>query len=263
MLLREWREARRMSQLDLALESGLSTRHLGFVELGKARLSRHAAGRVADALALALRERNALLLAAGYSPQYAETELASPGLEQMHRAVDLILRHQEPYPAFVLNRHFEILMANEAATRVNRLIMQGRESRHTNLLRQIFDPEDFRAAIDNWQEVAAGFLRRLQAELSSNPGDERGRALLEELLCYPGVPPEWRFRAVSSREDPVLSLVFRSPDGPLRFFETITTFATPLDVTLDELRIDCAFPADQRTADVCHKLARSPVDLAG
>ncbi|NIJ18974.1 transcriptional regulator with XRE-family HTH domain [Sphingomonas naasensis] len=255
MLLREWRGARRMSQLELALECGLSARHLGFVELGKARLSREAAGRVADALALALRERNALLLAAGYSPQYAETDLASPALEQMRGAVDLILRHQEPYPAFVLNRHFDVLMANDAATRVNRLVMQGRESRHGNLLRQIFDPDDFRAVIDNWQDVAAGLLRRLQAELAANPGDARGRALLDELLGYPGVPPEWRFRAVSGREDPVLGLVFRSPTGPLRFFETITTFATPLDVTLDELRIDCAFPADQHTAEVCRRLA--------
>ena len=141
--------------------------------------------------------------------------------------------------------------------RVNRLIMHERESRHTNLLRQIFDPDDFRAVIDNWQEVAAGFLRRLQAELSSNPGDARGRALLDELLGYPGVPPEWRFRTISAAADPVIGLVFRSPHGPLRFFETITTFATPLDVTLDELRIDCAFPADQHTADICQRLAQS------
>jgi len=257
-LLREWRDARRMSQLNLALESGLSTRHLGFVELGKARLSRDAAGRVAAALSLPLRERNALLLAAGYAPQHAETDLANPALERMQGAVNLILRHQEPYPAFVLNRHFDVLMANDAAARVNQLVMQGRASRHTNLLRQIFDPEDFRTAIDNWQDVAAGFLRRLQAELSSNPGDARGRALLDELLRYPGVPPEWRFGTTSDREEPVLGLVFRSPAGHLRFFETITTFAAPLDVTLDELRIDCAFPADQHTADICQRLAKSP-----
>lgn len=255
VLLREWRGARRMSQMQLGLECGISARHLGFIELGKARPSREAVGRLADALALALRERNALLLAAGYSPQYEESDLANPALERMRSAVDLILRHQEPYPAFVLDRHFDVLGGNEAALRVNQLVMEGRESRHSNLLRQIFDPDDFRAVIENWAEVAAGFLRRLHAELALNPADEKGRALLEEILGYPGVPPEWRFRDMGRQDEPVLTLVFRSPRGRLRFFETITTFAAPLDVTLDELRIDCAFPIDGETAQICRMLA--------
>jgi transcriptional regulator with XRE-family HTH domain len=254
ILLREWRRVRRMSQLDMALECGMSARHLGFVETGKAQPSRDTIGRLADALSVPLRERNAMLLAAGYAPQHAERDLTTPALERMRDAIDLILQHQNPYPAFVLNRHFDVLAVNDAAVRVNRFVMQGRESRHTNLLRQIFDPDDFRPVILNWPEVAAGFLRRLHDHLAITPGDEQAHALLAELLRYPGVPAEWRFRGMGGEIEPVLTLDFRSPAGPLRFFETITTFAGPLDVTLDELRIDCAFPVDERTRSICLKL---------
>jgi transcriptional regulator with XRE-family HTH domain len=255
MLLREWRGVRRMSQLDMAFECGMSARHLGFVETGKARPSREAVGRFADALTLSLRERNAFLLAAGYAPQYAERDLATPALERMRHAVELILHHQNPYPAFVLNQHFDVLMTNDAAVNVNRFVMQGRESRHANLLRQIFDPDDFRPVILNWPEVAIGFLRRLHHHLAATPGDEQGQALLTELLSYPDVPAAWCFSGIGGEAEPILTLNFHSPAGPLRFFETITTFAAPFDVTLDELQIDCAFPIDGPTASICSSLA--------
>jgi transcriptional regulator with XRE-family HTH domain len=255
VLLRAWRSARRMSQLDMALECGMSARHLGFVETGKARASRDAIGRFADALSVPLRERNALLLAAGYAPQYEERDLATPALERMRDAIDLILDHQEPYPAFVLNRHFDVLRANDAAVRINQYVMRGRESRHGNLLHQIFDPDDFRPVIANWYEVATGFLRRLHDHLAATPGDVKGQQLLTELLAYPDVPPAWRFGGIGGEIEPLLTLDFRSPAGRLRFFETITTFASPFDVTLDELRIDCAFPVDKHTAAICATLA--------
>jgi transcriptional regulator with XRE-family HTH domain len=259
VLLREWRAARRMSQLDLALESGLSARHLGFVETGKAQASRETIARLAGALSLPLRERNALLLAAGYAPFYGESELASPAMERLREAIGLILRHQEPYPAFVINRHFDVVMANDAAMRVNAFLMQGRQSAHSNLLRQIFDPDDFRSVIVNWPEVAAKFLRHLQEELVAVPSDMRARALLDEIMRYPGVPEEWRRRALGSEPEPVLTMTFQSPEGPLRFFETITTFASPRDITLDELRIDCAFPADDHSAAICTRLAAGEI----
>lgn len=258
LMLRECRQARRMSQLDLALECGMSARHVGFVETGKARPSRDAVGRFADALSVSLRERNALLLTAGYAPQFAESDLGTPGLERMREAVDLILQHQEPYPAFVLNRHCDVLAANEAAVRVNRFLLQGRESPHTNLLHQIFDPDDFRPLVANWEQVAPALLRRLHEHLALTPGDSKGRALLADLLNYPDVPKEWRFRSIGGPVEPVITLDFRSSEGPLRFFETITAFAAPLDVTLDELRIDCAFPVDEQTAKLCRRLAGLP-----
>jgi len=256
VLLREWRGARRMSQLDLALEAGLSPRHLGFVETGRAQPSREAVVRLAGALALPLRERNALLLAGGYAPSYGESELTAPELERYAQAIDLILTHQEPYPAFLINRHFDVVMANGAAARVNAYLMQGRQSRHGNLLHQVFDPDDFRQVIVNWEELAAKFLRHLQEELVVVPSDGAARALLDEIMRYPGVPEQWRRRELGSEPEAVLTMTFRSPAGPIRFFETITTFATPRDVTLAELRIDCCYPADDRTARICAALAR-------
>lgn len=245
-----------MSQIDLALECDMSARHLGFIETGKASPSREAVGRIADALSVALRERNALLLAAGYAPVYVEANLASPELEPMRQAVDLILKHQNPFPAFVINRHFDVLNANEAAVNVGRFVMAGRESRHGNLLRQIFDPEDMRPVIENWNEVASWFLRRLQDEITAAPGNAVTRTLFEEMMAYPGVPAAWRYPAIGRQAGPVVTIDFRSPAGTLRFFETITTFAAPLSVTLDDLRIDCTFPVDDKTAQVCDTLAK-------
>ncbi len=256
LLLREWRAARRMSQLDLALDSGISARHLGFVETGRATASRDTVGRFADALRVSLRERNALLLAAGYAPQYPEAELAAPGLERMHEAVALILKHQNPYPAFLLNRTFDILDANEAAGRLGQLIGDGRPPKHGNLLRQVFDPEDLRPVIANWEDVAAWFLRRLHAEMTLAPGNRTMRDLLDDIMAYPGVPQEWRRPAIGGDVPPVLTIDFRTRLGTLRFFETITTFAAPFSVTLDDLRIDCTFPADDLTTQVCRDLAQ-------
>jgi transcriptional regulator with XRE-family HTH domain len=255
-LLREWRTARRLSQLDLSLETGVSTRHLSCVETGKAQPSRDTLFRLADALGMPLRERNSLLLAAGYAPQYSENTLVTPALERMREAIELIIAHQEPYPAFVINRHFDVLMANAAAQRVNALLMRGKQSPHSNLLRQVFDPDDFRSVIVNWPEVAQKFLRHLHADIAAAPTDKTAQALLDEVLAYPDVPARWRFRDVEVEPAPVLNLVFQSDLGQLRFFETITTFAAPRDVTLDELRIECAFPADAHTAQVCARLAR-------
>jgi transcriptional regulator with XRE-family HTH domain len=256
VLLREWRAARRMSQLDLSLLASVSTRHLSCIETGKAQPSRETLFRLADALDMPLRERNALLLAAGYAPQYSENNLVTPTLERMCQAIELIIAHQEPYPAFVINRHFDVLMANAAAQRVNNLVMRGKQSSHSNLLHQVFDPDDFRQVIVNWPEVAQRFLRHLHADISSVPSDKAAQALLDEVLAYPDVPVHWRFRDVESEPAPVLYLVFRSELGELRFFETITTFAAPRDVTLDELRIECAFPVDAETAEICVRLAR-------
>jgi transcriptional regulator with XRE-family HTH domain len=256
-LLREWRTTRRMSQLDLALEAGMSARHLSYVETGKAQASRELVCRLADVFGMPLRERNALLLAAGYAPQYPENALATPALERMRQAIELIIAHQEPYPAFVIDRRWNVLMANEAAVRVNRLLMDGRESRHANLLHQVFDPDDFRPVIVNWPEVAEKFIRHVHEQLAAVPADGALQALLADVLSYPGVPTQWRSRDLESMPAPVLTLVFRSRLGELRFFETITTFSMPRDVTLDELRIECAFPADDHTAAVCAALAAS------
>lgn len=254
-LLREWRAARRWSQLDLALEAGVSARHLSCVETGKSQPSRDMVARLADALEMPLRERNALLVAAGYAPKYPESALGTPELAQVRRAIECILRQQEPYPAFVLNRRWDVLMANDAAQRVNRFVMHGRASAHANMIRQIFDPDDLRPAVANWEEVAGNLIHHLHGEVAAAPSDAAARALLDEALAYPGVPARWRMRDLDTAPQPLLTTVLRRDDRELRFFSTITTFGTPRDVTIDELHIECCFPMDEATTELCRSLA--------
>lgn len=253
-LLREWRLARRLSQLDLALQADISARHLSYVETGRARPSREMIGRLSESLGVPLRERNALFVAGGFAPKYPETGLNAPKLAQMRYAVEAILAQQEPYPAFLLNRHWDVLMANEAARRVNRFMLGGRDSKHTNMLRQIFDPDDLRGALENWEEIAGGLLRHLHNEVAAPAPDPHARALLDEMLAYPGVPTHWRHRDLGSAPDPVLATCFNRHGVRLSFFSTITTFGTPRDVTLEELHIESCFPVDEPTAAFCRQL---------
>lgn len=255
-LLREWRTARRLSQLDLALEADLSPRHLSCLETGKAQPSHDMLARLADALGIPLRERNALLLAAGYAPEYRESALAAPEMTLVRRAIDFILEQQEPYPAFVTGRHWDVLLANGAMARVLNVLKPG-GPRHRNLLRQIFDPEDLRPLIGNWEEVAGDVIRHLHDEVAATPSDGRARVLLEEVLAYPGVPDRWRQREPGATPLPLLTTLFRTQRVELRFFSTLTRFATPRDVTLEELRIECMFPVDEATAQLCRALRPS------
>ena len=170
VLLREWRAARRVasrrvSQLDLSLDAGVSSRHLSCVETGKSQPSRELVSRLADTLDLPVRERNALLVAAGYAPEFPETTLEAPELAQVRRAIDFILEHQEPYPAFVLNRRWDVLLANRAAERIANFLIGG--SAHANMVRQFFDPNDMRATVTNWEEVAGDLIRHLHEEIAA------------------------------------------------------------------------------------------------
>ena len=253
-LVREWRTTRRLSQLELALEANVSSRHLSCVETGKAQPSRDMISRLADALEMPLRERNALLVAAGFAPRYRETELNSPEMAQVRRAIELILQHQEPYPAIVTNRHWEMLLTNDATVRIfNRLRPGG--PKHHNVLHQIFDPEDMRSVIRNWEECAIDIIRHLHNQVAVSPTDTRARELLEEVLEYPDVPERWRMRELGSVPQPLMNTVFGNGEFELRFFSAITTFGTPHDVTLDELRIECMFPADEETAEFCRRMS--------
>jgi len=209
---------------------------------------------LADTLAVPLRERNALLMAAGYAPEYRATELGAPEMHRVRCAIEFILEHQEPYPGFLLNRHWDLLLANKAAARVAGFLRGG--TAHLNMLRQFFDPNDLRAAVVNWEEVAGDLVRHLHDEVAAAPSDGKAAALLEEVLRYPGVPSRWRTRELGAAPSPLLTVIFRKGDHELRFFSTITTFGTPRDVTLDELRVECTFPADDRTVELCRALAR-------
>lgn len=252
-LLREWRAARRLSQLDLSFRARSSARHISYIETGKAEPSRDMVMRLADALDMPLRERNVLLLAAGYAPRYPERPLDATELTPVRKAIDLTLAHHEPYPAFLINRHWDVLQTNAGAERLGDFLCGG--SAHANMVRQFCDPTDMRAVVENWEEVARDLLRHLQDEIAAVPSDETAEALLEEALAYPGVPDEWRNRDLEATPSPLLTVVFRKGDRRLRFFSTIASFGTARDVTVEELRIECAFPADEETAVVCRELA--------
>lgn len=252
-LLREWRGARRMSQMDLALEAGVSTRHLSCVETGKARPSRELVALLAGALDMPMRDRNALLVVAGYAPGYRETALSAPEMSLVRRAIEFILAQQAPYPAFVVNRHWDVLMANDGVTRVFGWLRGG--APHGNIIRQVFDPADMRPFIENWDEVAGDLIRHLHHEVAANPSDKVSRALLAEALAYPDVPARWEHRQLGTAPIPLMTVVFRKGDQRLTFFSTLTTFGTSRDITLEEIRVECMFPADDATAAFCKALA--------
>ena len=246
-LLRQWRSNRRMSQLDLALEADISSRHLSYVESGKAQPSRDMVTRLADALTIPLRERNALLIAAGYAPIYRETGLTTPEMRAARRAVEMILKQQEPYPAIVMDRHWNLLLANEGARKLLALLLD-KPPEDPNVVRHVFRDDILRPFISNWDDVAADMIRRLHQEVDWFPTDEVLPALLDEVLSYPGVPEHWRRRELETSASPLLTFKIRKGNVELNFFSTWTTFGSPHDVTLEEMRIESSFPSDDETA---------------
>jgi hypothetical protein len=171
----------------------------------------------------------------------------------MRSAIDLILGQQEPYPAFLLDRHWDIRMSNQAAPRCTRFLL-GAESAESNMMRLVLHPNGLRPMMVNWEETAGDLIRHLHTQIAALPSDERAKGLLAEVLAYPGIPAQWRTREISRTPTPLLTTIFRKGDVELRFFSTITAFGAPHDVTLEELRIECSFPADEATTVACREL---------
>ena len=258
-LLRQWRARRRLSQLALAVEAEISPRHLGFLELGRARPSADMVQRLSLSLDLSLRDQNVLLIAAGYAPRYSETGLGAPGLAQARRALEFMLRQQEPYPALVLDRYWNVLMANEATKRVQEYFLDltaVAELGPQNAMRLLLHPRAFRPYIVNWEAMAPALIQWLHREVVNGAGDEPMRRLLDELLSYPGVPRHWRSADLDAATAPFLAIEFRKNDLMLRFFTTLTSFGTPHDVTLQELRIESFFPTDEETELSLRRLSK-------
>ena len=258
-LLKHWRLARRMSQLALALEAEISARHLSFLETGRALPSRDIVLLLATMLDVPLRERNALLIAAGYAPVYQERSLAAPELAQVQRALDFILQRQEPYPGLVLDQHWNVVLQNQGAARVFQYFLAPDASGisgRPNAMRLTFHPQGLRPWITNWDAMASQLIQRLHHEVArALPGDDAA-ALLVELLSYPGVPQHWRTPNLAVVTAPLLPLELCKGGIRMSFFTTIATLGTPQDITLEELRIESFFPVDQETEDAVQRLAR-------
>ena len=240
-LLRDWRVRRRMSQQDLALEAGVSARHVSFVETGRSKPSADMVIQLAEHLEVPLRDRNTLLLAAGFAPAYAQRDLDEPEMGPVREAIDRVLRGHEPYPAVVVDRHWGLVAANRAVP-----LLIGGAADHlleppVNVLRLSLHPEGMAPRIENLGEWRAHLLHDLAA-LRDQTGDEALHALYEELTSYPGPQAE-----PGATHDVFVPLKI---DG-LTFLSTRTTFGTALDVTVAELAIEAFYPADEATFTAC------------
>jgi len=246
-LLRHWRGVRRVSQLDLSLDAEISTRHLSCVETGRAQPSREMVVRLAEALEVPLRERNGLLLAAGYAPFYRNTGLDAPELAAARHAVELLMAQLEPNPVLVLDRHWNTLKMNTGAKRFLGLFPGCDSASPHNGVRLVFQPDGLRPFIENWEVIAARIIRRVHREAAANPSDEVLTHFLDELLSYPGVPSRWRMLESEGTPSAFVTINYRWKSTIFRLFSTLTTLGTPLDVGLQELRVETFFPADEAT----------------
>lgn len=257
-LLRQWRQTRKMTQFELALEADVSTRHVSYVENGKSAPSREMLLILASVLDLPLRERNALLLAGGFAPVYGETNLDDRSLKPIVAALDFLLERTEPYAAVVVDVAWTMLRSNGAAQRMTELFVDDVagvcEGHPPNLLRLLMHPRGVRDACENWDQVAREMIDRLRREISVT-ADFRLIQLLEEVLSYPGVPKSLRTSEMLRDPSLLIPLRLRRGETSLNLFTTITTLGTAQDVTLQELRIESFLPADEPTDRTLRDLA--------
>jgi transcriptional regulator with XRE-family HTH domain len=236
-----------LSQLALALAAGCSQRHLSFLELGRTRPSREMVQRLSMALALSLRQSNEMLLAAGFAPVWAESDLNGNAMQPVRAALHHILSQQEPYPAVVVDRRWNLLQANKgAAAMVTHLVGSLSPGATINLADALVAPDVLRPHLQNWEEVAAHFVRSVETDAAAD-GTKDTRALLERLLGYSGVKQALSAAPQLGVSGPVLPMRFRKRGIELNLFTTIATLGTPQDITLQELRIESFFPVDDAT----------------
>lgn len=249
-LLRHWRKIRAKNQLNLSLEAGLSQRHISFIESGRSAPSRQALIKIAHVLDIPLRDRNALLLSAGYAPAYSEAAWNSGQMQSVTRGLERILRQHEPFPALVMDRYWNVLMTNESTPQFfNCFIDMSRRSGPRNMLHLMFDPKGMRPFVDNWEEVAGSLIQRINLEAVGRVIDKGTEELLAALRAYRSMRMDDR----ANRGDdsgsilPIIPIRFRKGDTVLSYFSMVTTVGTPQTVAAQELRLESMFPADEAT----------------
>jgi transcriptional regulator with XRE-family HTH domain len=258
-LLRTWRERRRLSQLELAGAADISARHMSFLETGRSTPSRAMLLRLAERLQIPLRERNTLLLSAGYAPMYLERRLDDPALQQARRAIELVLAGHSPYPALAVDRHWTLVSANASVS----LLLAGVAPRllepPVNVLRLGLHPKGLGPRVENYTQWRHHSLTRLQQQVAGT-ADPILKELLAELESYPrSSTAEGRAQNHPDETDyggVVVPFRLRTDSGVLSFISTTTMFGTPLDITLAELAIESFFPADPRTAEILTRMGR-------
>ncbi len=252
--LREWRQRRRLSQLDLALDADISTRHLSFMETGRAQPSRDMVLRLAERLEIPLRERNALLVSAGYAPVFPERRLDDPQLQPARKAMELVLAGHEPYPALAIDRHWHLVAYNRAVQPLLAGIDPSLLQPPVNVLRLSLHPGGLAPRIANHAQWRAHLFERLrhQIEVTADPVLVN---LLNELSGYPAPATAQRATETQDFAGVVVPFQLATGNGTLSFISTTTVFGTPVDITLSELALETFFPADAATAEVLRQLA--------
>jgi len=250
-LLKDWRGRRGLSQLDLAVAARTTQRHLSFIESGRATPSRDMVLRLGATLSVPLRQQNALLIADGYAPAWKERDLSAPDLAAVNSALDYMLTQHEPYPAFVIDRCWNLLRANQGAVNLTEFLTGPAPTippdEPVNLAVALLGPDGLRPFIVNWQEVALHFIRGVQAEAHADGMPEMTN-LLERLLGLPDVSALTEVMTPEQSQSPVLPIHFHRDGTSLRLFTTIATLGTPRDVTLEEIRMEFFFAMDEATA---------------
>jgi len=253
-LLRHWRQHRRLSQLALSGRSGISQRHISFLETGRARPSRPTVLALADALDIPLRERNALLQRSGFAAVYGEGALDSRAMSLFREALQLALEHHEPYPALVLDGRWNMIMANQGALRFFGEFVDLGEAMTAigaptefQMVRLCLHERGIRPAIVNWEELVYSFLQRARRALLVNPNDEALPVLIDEILATPGAPAAWRAPDWTTPPAPAVNMVLRAGSHTYSLFTMLAHFGAPRDVTLEELSIESFYPADAAT----------------
>src|SRR5579883_3048828 len=247
-LLREWRQRRRMSQLDLACEADISTKHLSFLETGRSQPSRDMLLHLAERLEIPLRERNLLLVAAGYAPVFPERPLADPALDAARKAMELVLAGHEPYPALAVDRHWTLVAANAAVAPLLAGVDPALTRPPVNVLRLSLHPQGLAPRIANLREWRAHLLARLHHQVDIT-ADRVLVELINELAAYPAPRATPGAGAKSDYAGVVVQYKPATERGVLSFFSTTTVFGTPVDITLSELALECFYPADPATAE--------------
>lgn len=248
--LRDWRQRRHLSQLNLACEAEISARHLSFVETGRSQPSREMILHLAEQLQIPMRERNVLLVAAGYAPIFPERPLSDPALASAREAIEIVLEGHKPYPAFALDRHWNVVASNGALPALYEGVAQHLRSPPVNAMRLSLHPQGVAPRIENLAEWRAHLLHRLrqQVDLTADP------ILVElqrELLSYPAPPAS----SAPQSNDVVVPFRVRTSLGLLSFFSTTMVFGTPIDITLSELALEAFFPADSETAAIVRNIS--------
>jgi transcriptional regulator with XRE-family HTH domain len=266
-LLRHWRDLRGRSQFDLSLETGVSQRHISFVESGRSVPSRQVLMDLAETLDVPLRDRNALLLAAGYAPIYSEAAWNATEMQSITKVLARMLRQHEPFPAVVMDRYWNVLQANDAASRFfNGFIDMKARQGPRNLLHLMFDPAGMRPFIANWENVARSLIERVHREAVGRFLDAETEALLAALLAYPGAKAGLKNSnalkaAPVSPTLPMIPIDFVKDGHVLSYFSIIATVGTPQTVAAQELRLECMFPADDKTEARHRRMMAGTADL--